>query len=117
MAFNYHYDAEHFIRLISQARLELASIRADCAPEPSEEAAAYAAFDPYIARRLNTFLPVRVIEPPSSSQTWMRLDEFLDGWQDFAKLARTYCISTWEVSSSRFNAGTVLALISPRSSS
>ncbi|KAF9064633.1 Mak10 subunit, NatC N-terminal acetyltransferase-domain-containing protein [Rhodocollybia butyracea] len=90
---------EEFTTNIQIARRLLSIIRADSLSElkPLPSSPAYAAFDPYIARKLNTFLPVRVIDVPSSSQVYDSYEKIFDGWEEFAKLSRTYDITAWDL--------------------
>lgn len=84
--------------LLREARESLGTIRLQPIPEPGDHSPAYLAFDPCIGRRLNTFVPLRVITPPPVDQTWNAMQSFLDGWYDLRLLAMTTDISTWEVS-------------------
>ncbi|KAJ3869867.1 Mak10 subunit, NatC N-terminal acetyltransferase-domain-containing protein [Lentinula novae-zelandiae] len=81
--------------LLQSARHSLSVIRAHPCESISSSSPAHAAFDPYIARQLNTFLPVRVIDVPSLEQTCDAYERLLNGWEDLAKLSKTYQISTW----------------------
>lgn len=92
-------DPEGFNQLLKLAKELLAIIRANPSPQsPSSSSAAHAAFDPYIARNLNTFLPVRVIDVPTPAQTCDAYASLLDGWEELTRLSKTYHITTWDVS-------------------
>ncbi|KAJ3892376.1 Mak10 subunit, NatC N-terminal acetyltransferase-domain-containing protein [Lentinula edodes] len=86
---------EDFNQLLQSARHSLSVIRAHPCESISSSSPAHAAFDPYIARQLNTFLPVRVINVPSLEQTCDAYERLLNGWEDLAKLSKTYQLSTW----------------------
>ncbi|GAW03142.1 glycoside hydrolase [Lentinula edodes] len=86
---------EDFNELLQSARHLLSVIRAHPCESISSSSPAHAAFDPYIARQLNTFLPVRVIDVPSLEQTCDAYERLLNGWEDLAKLSNTYQLSTW----------------------
>ncbi|KAJ3807472.1 Mak10 subunit, NatC N-terminal acetyltransferase-domain-containing protein [Lentinula aff. lateritia] len=86
---------EDFDQLLQSARHSLSVIRAHPCESISSSSPAHTAFDPYIARQLNTFLPVRVIDVPSLEQTCDAYERLLNGWEDLAKLSKTYQISTW----------------------
>lgn len=88
---------EDFNELLQSARHSLSVIRAHPCESISSSSPAHAAFDPYIARQLNTFLPVRVIDVPSLEQTCDAYERLLNGWEDLAKLSNTYQLSTWNV--------------------
>ncbi|KAJ4475557.1 Mak10 subunit, NatC N-terminal acetyltransferase-domain-containing protein [Lentinula aciculospora] len=88
-------DHEDFKHLLQSARHSLSIIRAHPCESITSSSPAHAAFDLHIARRLNTFLPVRVIEVPSPEQTCNAYERILNGWEDLAGLSRTYQISTW----------------------
>lgn len=86
-----------FPELINQAREHLHSIRVHPSPEPDPDSPARRAFDPYVARRLNTFIPIRVIDVPTAEDTWSAMDRFLEGWEELSVLSLTGEISTWDV--------------------
>ena len=65
--------------------------------DPPIVSAATKAFDPYISRRLNTFLPIRVIELPNPSQSWDNWMNFIEGCGDYLALSQTQEVASWEV--------------------
>ncbi|KIK64309.1 hypothetical protein GYMLUDRAFT_71269 [Collybiopsis luxurians FD-317 M1] len=94
-------ERAQFLHLLKQARELLLTIRAHVqsqalAPTLPSSSPARAAFDPYIARKLDTFLPVRIIEVPSPEQTYDAYESLLDGWEELARLSNTYHITTWD---------------------
>ncbi|KAJ6630303.1 Mak10 subunit, NatC N-terminal acetyltransferase-domain-containing protein [Mycena sp. CBHHK59/15] len=86
-----------FLILINAARNHLRTVRAYPSPDLAPESAARLAFDPYIARKLNSTVPIRVVEVPSVTQTWDDIDALLDGWEEQRLLSLTSNISTWEI--------------------
>lgn len=93
-----HREPGEFDQLVTLARQLLAIIRANPSQQPPSSSPAHAAFDPYIARKLHTFLPVRVITVPNPAQTLDAYDGLLDGCEELARLSKTYHITTWDVS-------------------
>jgi len=67
-------------------------------PEPGQGSPASYAFDPYIARRLNTFVPIRKLDVPSRKTTWDDFKRMVNGWNEANALAETHEITTWDVS-------------------
>lgn len=60
---------------------------------------AHLAMDPYIARRLPNFMPIRVTELPPFEQTVDTFDEFLAYWSEAGHLVSSPSLMRWEVSS------------------
>ncbi|KAJ7684380.1 Mak10 subunit, NatC N-terminal acetyltransferase-domain-containing protein [Mycena polygramma] len=87
----------HFLDLINIARNHLRTVQTYPCPDPGPESAARLAFDPYIARKLNSTVPIRVIDVPPVSQTWDAIDALLDGWEELRLLSLTSNVSTWEL--------------------
>lgn len=90
-------DPAQYHRLVQVARQHLEYIETHPSPEFEKGSKPHLAFDPYIGRRLNTFIPMRVIPVPSSKQTWHTIRRLLDGWQELSLLAQCHSISIWEV--------------------
>ncbi|KAI9069479.1 Mak10-domain-containing protein [Trametes sanguinea] len=68
------------------------------------------AMDPYIARRLPNFMPIRVTELPSQEKIWEALEGFLDYWQEVCKLVASPLLLKWEAAGSvRFALGRSVA--------
>ncbi|KAF5367224.1 hypothetical protein D9757_012228 [Collybiopsis confluens] len=97
--------SEHteFLRLLNQARQLLSILRAHSQSQSptfsthlSPDSPARAAFDPFIARKLDTFIPVRVIEVPSMEQTCSAYERILDGWEELARLSNTFQVHIWD---------------------
>ncbi|CDO71912.1 hypothetical protein BN946_scf184940.g59 [Trametes cinnabarina] len=63
---------------------------------PAKSPAALA-MDPYIARRLPNFMPIRVTELPTLEKTWEALEGFLEYWQEVGKLVTSPSLMKWEV--------------------
>ncbi|KAF5387015.1 hypothetical protein D9615_002044 [Tricholomella constricta] len=82
--------------LIDLAREQMMIIRSHPSPEPESSSPAYHAFDPCIARRLKTFVPLRIVPVPSPEDTWKAVDALLDGWQEVSLLAQAHSLATWE---------------------
>ncbi|KIY68793.1 hypothetical protein CYLTODRAFT_373907 [Cylindrobasidium torrendii FP15055 ss-10] len=85
-----------FQATLSQARVALAYVRQHSAPAPSRDSPAHLAFDPYIGRRLVTFIPIRVLELPPVEHSWDAIQRLLDGWQEMATLAYSHSLTAWE---------------------
>jgi hypothetical protein len=90
-------DPAHYHRLVQVARQHLEYIEIHPSPEFEKGSKAHLTFDPYIGRRLNTFIPMRVIPVPSFKQTWDTIRRLLDGWRELTLLAQSNSISIWEV--------------------
>ncbi|KAF7323348.1 hypothetical protein HMN09_00115700 [Mycena chlorophos] len=86
----------NFMQLIGIARNHLKTVQSYPAPEPPEGSVAHLAFDPYIARKLNSSVPIRVIPPPPIAETWKAVEHMLDGWEELRLLSLTTPIATWE---------------------
>lgn len=54
--------------------------------------------DPYIARRLPNFMPIRVTELPPFEATCDALDTYLGHWGEIGHLVTAPSILKWEVS-------------------
>lgn len=90
-------DPAQFQDLINVAHGHLAIIRAHPSPEPGSDSPARLAFDPTVARHLNTVLPLRIIPVPTIEATWKSVDILLAGWQELSLLSQATDISTWDV--------------------
>ena len=90
-------DSARFHASLTSARKQLRSIRSRPCPVPAPGSHASLAFDPFIARRLSSFGPLRTRELPPQEQVWETLDGFLDDWDDLRLLCGTSSILTWEV--------------------
>jgi hypothetical protein len=86
-----------FLDLINVARNHLKTVRTYPSPAPGPESTAHLVFDPYIARKLNSTVPIRVIDVPPVSEAWDSIDVLLDGWEEQRLLSLTANVSTWEV--------------------
>lgn len=86
-----------FLDLINIARNHLRTVQTYPSPDLGPESAAQLGFDPYIARKLNSSVPIRVIDVPPVTQTWDAIELLLDGWEEQRLLSLTYNVSTWEV--------------------
>jgi len=90
-----HKHQDKFSALITVAREMLEAIRANPSPEPASDSPALLAFDSLVARRLNTFVPSRSMEPTVFFRTWDVVEALLDDWDELATLSATPSISTW----------------------
>ncbi|KAJ6500771.1 Mak10 subunit, NatC N-terminal acetyltransferase-domain-containing protein [Mycena sanguinolenta] len=86
-----------FLTLVNVARNHLHTVRTYPSLEPAAESPARLAFDPYIARKLNSTVPIRVIDVPSVTEAWRSVDALLDGWEEQRLLSLTANVSTWEL--------------------
>ncbi|KAK0492210.1 Mak10 subunit, NatC N-terminal acetyltransferase-domain-containing protein [Armillaria luteobubalina] len=75
-----------FRSLLYRAYELLNIVRSHPAPVPQADSSAHFAFDPFIARRLTTFIPVREIDVISTSQTWDALEKL---WMAVARCCRS----------------------------
>lgn len=88
------------MELIREARNCLRTIRAHPpAPEPMPDSPAAIAFDPFAARRLNTFVPITVVNVMPAEDTWKEIERFLDGWEELCLLSQSRTLTTWQVRS------------------
>ena len=55
------------------------------------------AFDPYITRRLHTFMPTRFGSLPSQPETWSALERMFSGWLEISLLLKAESLAVWEV--------------------
>ncbi|THV06920.1 hypothetical protein K435DRAFT_960172 [Dendrothele bispora CBS 962.96] len=94
---NVFHDPATFRQLLFDARGLLSHIKVSTVPAPPENSPAHTAFDPYVARRLNTFMPIRVVELPPQEETWVKLQDWLDGWEELVTLAKIGDVSTWNI--------------------
>ncbi|KAK7438437.1 N-alpha-acetyltransferase, non-catalitic subunit [Stygiomarasmius scandens] len=97
MEHNVHSDVARFRQVLFEAQRLLSIMKNSSISEPSDNSPANAAFDPYIARRLNTFMPIRVIELPTMEETWAKLENWLNGWEELTRLAQIGDVSSWDV--------------------
>ncbi|KII89424.1 hypothetical protein PLICRDRAFT_160784 [Plicaturopsis crispa FD-325 SS-3] len=66
-------------------------------PSPAPDSAAAFALDPYVARRLNSFLPLRVFELPPQNEVWESIEALLRGWHELSLISNTASLTTWEI--------------------
>lgn len=75
----------------------LGGIELQPSPEPSSDSVARMGFDPYITRRLFTFMPLRVLELPPQERTWEVLRSLFDGLEELHGLTGATNLTTWQV--------------------
>ena len=92
-------QGDRFRLLIDSARDQLQTIRETIPNDPVDGSHALLAFDPNFGRRLNSFIPLRVVELPTHEQTWEIFEAMLKGWEEILTLSVTHSLRTWEVSS------------------
>lgn len=97
MDLDVYKDSAQFETLLDMAFTHLKTIRKHPSPDPAPGSAANLAFDPFIGRRLNTFVPIRVLEIPSHEATWVAIATLLDGWRELRQLTLTTDLTTWQV--------------------
>jgi hypothetical protein len=97
MDLNVFKDHSKFSILISTARDHLRAVRTQPSPTPSPDSPAHLFFDPYIAKRLNSSVPLRIVHPRTAEETWEAIEALLDGWAEIQYLSTTMDISSWEV--------------------
>lgn len=84
--------------LLVEARRLLAAIRRGAVTKPTPGSVAYNAFDPRIARQLNSIMPIRPLEQPHEEETWKALEGLLDGWEQVYALSSCENILAWNAS-------------------
>ncbi|KAJ6606132.1 Mak10 subunit, NatC N-terminal acetyltransferase-domain-containing protein [Mycena vulgaris] len=94
---NIFRSSSDFLDLINIARNHLKTVRTYPSPALELASSAHLAFDPYVARKLNSTVPIRVIDVPPVTETWDAIDTLLDGWEEQRLLSQTANISTWEI--------------------
>ncbi|KAJ7290144.1 Mak10 subunit, NatC N-terminal acetyltransferase-domain-containing protein [Mycena rebaudengoi] len=94
---NIFRSPSEFLDLINLTRNHLKTVRTYPSPSLEPNSAAHLAFDPYIARKLNSSVPIRVIDVPPLAETWDAIDALLDGWEEQRLLSLTSNVSTWEL--------------------
>jgi len=75
----------------------LVGIELRSSPEPSTDSVARMGFDPYITRRLFTFMPLCVLELPPQERTWEVLRSLFDGLEELHELTGSTNVTTWQV--------------------
>ncbi|KAF7314975.1 hypothetical protein MIND_00011600 [Mycena indigotica] len=93
---NVFRSPSNFMQLIGVARNHLKTVQSYPSPEPPASSIAHFAFDPYVARKLNSSVPIRVIPVPQMSSTWSALELLLDGWDEMRLLSSTNALASWE---------------------
>ncbi|KAF6764625.1 Mak10 subunit, NatC N-terminal acetyltransferase-domain-containing protein [Ephemerocybe angulata] len=83
--------------LLDQARDCFLYLESQPPVEISKDSAAHSAFDPYISRRLNTSVPVRVIPLGPPSETWDRVRALIESLQEVKTLTLCQNPTTWEI--------------------
>ena len=95
-------EASRFRTSLLTAREQLQNTRTQACPEPPADSHVYNTFDPYIARRLNTFGPLRKHILPTQDKVWDAMQGFLDDCEEVMVLSGVRCITTWDVSEFEF---------------
>ncbi|KAJ2914192.1 hypothetical protein MD484_g6206, partial [Candolleomyces efflorescens] len=90
----HHADYQN---LLNRARECLEYITSEPDIQVPDNSPARAAFDPYISRRLNTCVPVRIVPVVTGEMNWSTLRSFLDGLQEMTTLVVRHHLSIWEV--------------------
>ncbi|CAK5263962.1 unnamed protein product [Mycena citricolor] len=98
MSINLFNTPSDFLDLLNIARNHLKTVRMYPSHEPTPDSPAHLSFDPYIARKLNSSVPIRIIPVPPIAETWDALDTLLDGWDEQRLLSMTPTVTTWEAS-------------------
>jgi hypothetical protein len=94
----HHSHASVLPALLASARASLRFIREHPAPLPSAGSPAHDAFDPYVARRLSSSIPLRVVELPGAQEgTWRWVEGMLEGWEEVGRLCGAGGLRVWEV--------------------
>ena len=86
----HHADYQN---LLNRARECLEYITSEPDIQVPDNSPARAAFDPYISRRLNTCVPVRIVPVVTGEMNWSTLRSFLDGLQEMTTLVVRHHLS------------------------
>ncbi|KAF5349588.1 hypothetical protein D9756_008923 [Leucocoprinus leucothites] len=92
-----HRSLTQFKDYINICQEFLRQLGSQSIPEPHQESAAHLAFDPYISKRLNTAVPIRVLPLGSPNDTWQALTVFFEGLREITRLASAHSLTTWKV--------------------
>jgi hypothetical protein len=103
-------DSSKMPGLINRAREYIHMMRNQPSPTPTPESPPALSFDPLCSRRLNTIIPLRILELRSIPQTWDALEVLLDDWDELGLLSSTTNLSTWVVCSSPFYTARTLTI-------
>lgn len=95
MSTDMHRNLPAVFPLFDEARHYLQTMRSTLPPIPHPKSPAQLAFDPYIARRLNTFIPVRVITLRPIEETLKDVAHMIERWQEVASLTVIPDITVW----------------------
>jgi hypothetical protein len=90
-------DPARFYACLTSAKDQLRSIRSRPCPDPAPGSHTSLVFDPFVARRLNSFGPLRTHALPPQEQVWEAMSCFLDDWGELRLLCSTTSIMAWEV--------------------
>ncbi|KZT18829.1 Mak10-domain-containing protein [Neolentinus lepideus HHB14362 ss-1] len=66
-------------------------------PAPPPHSPAHLVFDPYVTRRLHSFIPLRPIQLPAQEKAWEGIEAALDGWQELYYLSTVTSVTTWKM--------------------
>lgn len=92
-----HGDPARFNTHLTSAKEHLRCIRSRLCPDLAPGSNASLVFDPFVARRLNSFGPLRTHKLPVQEEVWQTLGFFLDDWDELKSLCATTSILIWEV--------------------
>jgi N-alpha-acetyltransferase 35, NatC auxiliary subunit len=92
-----HRDPARFHTYLTSAKEQLRTICSRPCPDPAPGSHVSLVFDPFVARRLNSFGPLRIHKFPTQGRIWEALGCFLNDWDELRLLCDTTSISTWEV--------------------
>lgn len=94
---NVHRSPKQFIRYINMCEEFLGQLSLHSIPEPYTGSVAHRAFDPYVSKRLETAVPIRVLPIGSPGETWQVISLFLKGLRETSELAARHNLTTWKV--------------------
>ncbi|KAL1746476.1 Mak10 subunit, NatC N-terminal acetyltransferase-domain-containing protein [Schizophyllum fasciatum] len=95
MSCDMHRNLPSVFPLIEEARRHLNAVQTNLPPTPPPNTLAHLAFDPYIARRLNTFIPVRVITLRPIEETFRDVGHMIERWEEVASLTVVPDLTIW----------------------
>ncbi|EPQ50584.1 hypothetical protein GLOTRDRAFT_118272 [Gloeophyllum trabeum ATCC 11539] len=97
MTLNLPEDHDKLQTCLATARDLLQGFRSRPIRTPHPGSPAHLVFDPYVTRRLHSFMPLRPMQLPPQEETWNSLEAALDNWQELYYLCTITSMSTWKI--------------------
>ncbi|EGN96405.1 hypothetical protein SERLA73DRAFT_76363 [Serpula lacrymans var. lacrymans S7.3] len=83
--------------LVADIRNQIQAIDNSPKPRPEAGSVAHRALDPNVARRLNFYIPLQILQLPPENQAWANLQASLSGMAEISILSNTASVGTWEI--------------------